>query len=109
MSDVRLTGVAYVAREVLKGVDYLHSQNYVHRDLKSANVMMSIVGEIKISKDSLFISFFCLTCKLTLGCVVTFIPDQDSKHWALHTGCPQKWFCVTHTLQRYAFMKPSVH
>eukprot|EP01127_Copromyxa_protea_P015966 TRINITY_DN467_c0_g1_i1.p1 TRINITY_DN467_c0_g1~~TRINITY_DN467_c0_g1_i1.p1 ORF type:complete len:621 (+),score=113.01 TRINITY_DN467_c0_g1_i1:46-1908(+) len=40
--------IAYVAREILKGVSYLHSQNYVHRDLKSANVMMSISGEIKI-------------------------------------------------------------
>ena len=54
--------IAYVAREVgrfsevtlkffkiLNGIKYLHSENLVHRDLKSANVMMSIKGEIKIS------------------------------------------------------------
>jgi len=52
--------IAYVAREVLKGVDYLHSQNYIHRDLKSANVMMSISGEIKIID-------FGLCCDLHTG------------------------------------------
>ncbi len=41
--------VAYVAREVLQGIRYLHSNNIVHRDLKSANVMMTTKGDIKIS------------------------------------------------------------
>jgi len=40
--------VAYVAREMLKGLDYLHSMSYAHRDLKSANVMMSVEGDIKL-------------------------------------------------------------
>jgi len=39
---------AYVAKEILKGLDYLHSLNFVHRDLKSTNVMLSISGEVKI-------------------------------------------------------------
>jgi len=40
--------VAYVAREMLQGIKYLHSENLAHRDLKSANVMMSIKGDVKI-------------------------------------------------------------
>jgi len=40
--------IAYVAKEVLKGLKFLHSENLVHRDLKSQNVMMSIKGEIKM-------------------------------------------------------------
>jgi len=40
--------IAYVAKELLKGIEFLHSKDFVHRDLKSANVMMSITGEIKI-------------------------------------------------------------
>jgi len=40
--------VAYVARETLKGISYLHSKGFAHRDLKSANVMMSIDGDVKL-------------------------------------------------------------
>lgn len=40
--------IAYVAREILKALKYLHSINFVHRDLKSGNVMMSIEGHIKL-------------------------------------------------------------
>lgn len=40
--------IAYIAREVLKALKYLHSIGFVHRDLKSGNVMMSIEGRIKL-------------------------------------------------------------
>lgn len=40
--------VAYVAREMLKGIQYLHSYGLVHRDLKSANIMLSLKGEVKL-------------------------------------------------------------
>jgi len=30
------------------GLEFLHSRNFAHRDLKSANIMMSIKGEIKL-------------------------------------------------------------
>jgi len=40
--------IAYVAREMLKGIAFLHSANIAHRDLKSANVMLSMKAEIKL-------------------------------------------------------------
>merc|ERR1712100_446053 len=40
--------IAYVARESLKALSYLHQHNLVHRDLKSSNIMMTITGEIKL-------------------------------------------------------------
>eukprot|EP01091_Cochliopodium_minus_P019252 TRINITY_DN8041_c0_g1_i2.p1 TRINITY_DN8041_c0_g1~~TRINITY_DN8041_c0_g1_i2.p1 ORF type:complete len:406 (+),score=81.11 TRINITY_DN8041_c0_g1_i2:149-1366(+) len=40
--------VAYAARELLKGIEHLHSLEVCHRDIKSSNVMMSINGEIKL-------------------------------------------------------------
>jgi serine/threonine protein kinase len=40
--------IALVAREVLNGLSYLHSQNLVHRDMKSANIMMTTKGDVKL-------------------------------------------------------------
>jgi len=40
--------VAYIARELLKGIHHLHSNQLVHRDLKSTNVMLSVYGDVKI-------------------------------------------------------------
>eukprot|EP01111_Echinosteliopsis_oligospora_P004295 TRINITY_DN1686_c1_g1_i4.p1 TRINITY_DN1686_c1_g1~~TRINITY_DN1686_c1_g1_i4.p1 ORF type:complete len:767 (+),score=235.94 TRINITY_DN1686_c1_g1_i4:238-2538(+) len=42
------SSVAYVAREVLKALEYLHNLNFVHRDLKSANIMLTVEGRIKL-------------------------------------------------------------
>eukprot|EP01119_Soliformovum_irregulare_P020781 TRINITY_DN6787_c0_g1_i2.p1 TRINITY_DN6787_c0_g1~~TRINITY_DN6787_c0_g1_i2.p1 ORF type:complete len:494 (-),score=106.14 TRINITY_DN6787_c0_g1_i2:164-1456(-) len=40
--------IAYVCTQVLKGLEYLHGENLVHRDLKSANIMLSTTAQIKI-------------------------------------------------------------
>eukprot|EP01130_Rhizamoeba_saxonica_P009053 TRINITY_DN3676_c0_g2_i1.p1 TRINITY_DN3676_c0_g2~~TRINITY_DN3676_c0_g2_i1.p1 ORF type:complete len:564 (+),score=110.64 TRINITY_DN3676_c0_g2_i1:112-1692(+) len=39
---------AYVTREMLKGISFIHQNNFVHRDLKSANVMLDIKGYVKL-------------------------------------------------------------
>lgn len=39
---------AYIAEQVLRGLDYAHRCGVVHRDLSSANVMCSRQGEVKI-------------------------------------------------------------
>eukprot|EP01129_Flabellula_baltica_P009863 TRINITY_DN4101_c0_g1_i4.p1 TRINITY_DN4101_c0_g1~~TRINITY_DN4101_c0_g1_i4.p1 ORF type:complete len:328 (-),score=50.85 TRINITY_DN4101_c0_g1_i4:53-1036(-) len=45
MSDVH---IAFIAREILQGLNYMHQQNIAHRDIKPSNIMMSIEGEIKL-------------------------------------------------------------
>jgi len=40
--------VAYICGEVLKGLDYLHNQNIVHKDIKSAHILMTENGEIRL-------------------------------------------------------------
>ncbi|PRP88071.1 hypothetical protein PROFUN_04162 [Planoprotostelium fungivorum] len=40
--------IAYVAREMLKAIEYLHAQGLAHRDLKSSNVMLTVSGQVKL-------------------------------------------------------------
>ncbi|EFA76297.1 protein serine/threonine kinase [Heterostelium album PN500] len=42
------SNIAYVAQEILLGIHYLHTNQFVHRDLKSQNIMMTTGGDIKI-------------------------------------------------------------
>ncbi|AIN98861.1 mitogen-activated protein kinase [Leishmania panamensis] len=41
--------LAYIARELFRGLEFLHQLNMIHRDIKPANVLANTKGEIKIS------------------------------------------------------------
>ena len=43
------TNIAYAAREILRGLQHLHSEKVIHRDLKSENIMFSVAGDVKLS------------------------------------------------------------
>jgi len=40
--------IAYVARELLKALEFIHSKGHVHRDVKSDNCMLTTKGEVKL-------------------------------------------------------------
>ncbi len=40
--------VAYTAERVLRALDFMHERSLAHRDLKSANLMFSTLGDVKL-------------------------------------------------------------
>jgi len=40
--------IAYIAKEILSALCFIHSRKWAHRDLKSSNIMMSVNGYVKL-------------------------------------------------------------
>lgn len=50
--------IAYISREILRGLSYLHSNKVIHRDIKGQNVLLTDNAEVKLGKLAIFRAYF---------------------------------------------------
>ena len=55
-NDENLMG--YIIKQILKGLEYIHNSYTIHRDLKTGNILINHLGEVKISDFGLCAQLF---------------------------------------------------
>uniref|UniRef100_A0A8C2HH72 non-specific serine/threonine protein kinase n=1 Tax=Cyprinus carpio TaxID=7962 RepID=A0A8C2HH72_CYPCA len=64
--------IAYISREILRGLAHLHAHHVIHRDIKGQNVLLTENAEVKLGE-----SLVLLMCPLTLSSIVN-VPGEST-------------------------------
>jgi len=49
-NSLREEWIAYLCREILRGLAYLHANRVIHRDIKGQNVLLTDNAEVKLGE-----------------------------------------------------------
>ena len=49
-SGLKEEWIAYICREILRGLSHLHQQKVIHRDIKGQNVLLTDHAEVKLGR-----------------------------------------------------------
>jgi len=65
--------IAYISREILRGLSYLHSNKVIHRDIKGQNVLLTDNAEVKLGRLAISLSIISYSDRLSPSLVLSSI------------------------------------